>query len=217
MKIQPYIEKLQSSKEYSGLLKDHKDAFLVAGFFVLDFETGQNLHQIDYYLPTEKKVAAFTLDKQIELKILETINDKVPEKLNIKTKVDLDAIKGILEDEMKNRSITEEIRKIIAVIQSLEGRKIWVLSCILSGMEILKAHVDDESQTVLSMEKSSVLDYVKKVPLQALPISQKAMSKDDIAKQIEQLDKLKKQLELEKEKLPNGKGNKSGKTKKLSS
>jgi len=207
MKIQPYVEKLNGSEEYKKFQEKYKDAFLVAGFFVLDFETGQNLHQIDYYLPSEKKVAAFTLDDKVILQILDTMNEKVPEKLDIKTNIDLDALKGILEDEMKNRNITEEIKKIIAVIQTIEGKKMWILNCVLSGMEILKAHVDDESQTVLKMEKSSVLDYIKKMPGGAAmqQASPKEHSKENIEKQIEQLDKLKEALKKEKEEIEKGK------------
>ena len=199
MKIQPYIKKLNSSKEYKNFLKNNKDAFLVAGFFVLDFETGTNIHQIDYYIPSQKKVAAFSIDEKIDVRVLETINEKVPEKLDVKTNIDLDSLKGILEDEMKNRSITENVKKIIAVIQNLEGKKIWVLNCILSGMEILKAHVDDESETILSMEKASILDYIKKMPTES--ILPKQVSKKDLEAQMKQLEKLKDQLNKEKEKL----------------
>ena len=90
------------------------------------------------------------------------------EKLDIKTNVDLDQIPGILEEEMKNRNMTEEIKKIIAVLQNLNGKKIWNLNCILSGMGILSAHVEDESRSVLKMEKKSLLEIMKKVPVDAL-------------------------------------------------
>jgi len=202
MKIQPYVEKLNASEEYKKFQGKYKDAFLVAGFFVLDFETGNNLHQIDYYIPSQKKVAAFTLDDKVVVQVLDTMNEKVPEKLDIKTNIDLDALKGILEDEMKNRNITEDIKKIIAVIQTIEGKKIWVLNCVLSGMEILKAHVEDESQTVLKMEKASVMDYMKKMPgAGAMQQQPKEPSPGDIDKQLEQLDKLKEVLKKEKERI----------------
>lgn len=199
MKIQPYIKRLNSSKEYKDFAKANKDAFLVAGFFVLDFETGTNIHQIDYYIPSQKKVAAFSIDGKIDLRVLETVNEKVPEKLDFKTNIDLEALKGILEDEMKNRSITESVKKIIAVIQKLDGKNIWVLNCILSGMEILKAHVDDESETILSMEKASILDYIKRMPTES--ILPKKASKKELDSQMKQLEKLKEQLNKEKEKL----------------
>jgi len=199
MKIQPYIQKLQSSEEYKSFQERYKDAFLVAGFFILDYETGKNLHQIDYYLPSEKKVAAFTLDDKVAVQILETMNEKAPQKLDIQTNIDLDAIKGILSDEMKNRKITESIRKVIAVIQNIDGKKVWNLNCVLSGMELLKAHIDDETKTVLKMEKSSIMDYVKKMPGLGQQMKGQAQPKpEDIDKQLEQLDKLKEQLKKEK-------------------
>lgn len=164
-KIKPYINRLNNSKEYKNFEKKHKDAFMIAGFFILDLETQNNLHQIDYYVPQEKKIAAFTIDKGVVMQMLDMMNNKlVPEKLDMQTNIDLDALPGILEDEMKNRNITADIKKIIAIVQTIEGKKIWNLSCVLSGMNILKAHVDDSSKTVLKMEKSSIMDYISKIP-----------------------------------------------------
>ena len=57
MKLNPFIQKLSNSSEYREFQKKNGDAFLVAGFFVLDLESGQSLHQIDYYVPSKKKVA----------------------------------------------------------------------------------------------------------------------------------------------------------------
>ena len=203
MKIQPYVQKLESSEKYKKFISENSESFLIAGFFVLDYETGMNVHQIDYYVPSKKQVAAFNLDGEVELRLLDMLHkEKKPEKLDIKTRIDLDALKGILEDEMKNRSYTESIKKCVAVIQMVDGKKLWVLNCVLSGMEILKAHVDDESRTILKMEKASMLDYIKKMP--AMPKQQVPQTnKDSIQKQIDQLDKLKEQLEKEKSKLSN--------------
>ena len=201
MKIQPYVQKLESSQIYKKFRKDNNESFLVAGFFILDYESGVNMHQIDYYVPSKKQVAAFNLDGEVEVRLLDMMSkEKVPEKLDLKTKVDLDAIKGILEDEMKNRNITESIKKCVAVIQVVDGKKLWVLNCVLSGMEILKAHVDDNSRTVLKMERASMLDYIKKMPgigTQNQQGQQQKTSKEQLQKQIEQLDKLKEQLQKE--------------------
>jgi len=198
--MQPYIEKLNSSQEFQQFRGEHGDSYLIAGFFVLDFEAGQNIHQIDYYIPGKKKVAAFGLDGEgVDVRILDMLTDKTPEKLEIKTNIDLDALKGILEDEMKNRGITEGIQKIIAVIQTVEGNKIWNINCVLSGMEILKAHIEDESKSVLRMERSSVMDYIKKIPKDAMP--KQKPTKKEIDSQILQLDKLKEALQKERDKL----------------
>lgn len=168
MKIQPYVERLEKSKEYKDFHKEHKNAFLSAGFFVLDLEEKKNVHQLDFYVPNKNKMAAFSLDNGIKLQLLDLVHEKTPEKLDINVKTDLDALYGILEDEMKNRNITENIKKIVAVLQNIDGKRLWNLTCILSGMEILRSHVDDETRSVLKMEKFSMMDLMKKVPGKAL-------------------------------------------------
>ena len=168
MKIAPYVDKLHNSDQYKEFVKENADASLVAGFFVLDLENGKHIHQLDYYLPDKKKIAAFTLDEGIVLQLLSLMGSKVPEALDIKTKIDLDALQGILEDEMHNRNMTEKVQKIIAVVQSIEGKKTWTLNCVLSGMHVLHARIEDETQSVLSMNKTSLFDYIKKVPKEEL-------------------------------------------------
>jgi molybdopterin converting factor small subunit len=219
MKIKPYVDRLNNSKEYKEFQKKYSDAFMIAGFFILDLQQGNNLHQIDYYVPSEKKIAAFTIDGGVSMQMLNMMNVKlVPEKLDIKTNIDLDALYGILEDEMKNRSITEDVQKIIAILQTVDGKKVWNLNCILSGMGILKAHIDDDSQTILKMEKSSILDYVKKMPMsmddlkgmkgmkgmKAIPGMDEEEagkeSKEELKEKIETLSKIEKEIETEKEK-----------------
>lgn len=216
MKIQPYVTKLQSSPVFKEFQQKYTDAFLVAGFFVIDFETGKNVHQIDYYVPSKKKFAAFTLDNKVVLQLLDTLDKKAPPALDIKTNIDLEALQGIIQDEMKNRSITQSIKKMIAVVQTVEGKKVWNVNCVLSGMDLLKVHVEDSSETVLKMEKSSLLDYIKRLPMPAgagaegqAQAPQQVQSgegtpmapKDLIAKKIEQLDKLKELLKKEEVKL----------------
>ncbi len=204
MKIKPYVEKLNSSSTFKEFKTKYPASFMVAGFFVLDLEVGQNVHQLDYYVPSEKKIAAFSLDKQVSVQLLEMIGNKKPEELDIKTNIDLDALEGILQDEMKNRNMTEEIKKIIAVLQTIDGKKIWNLNCVLSGMEILKAHVDDDSETVLKMEKISLMDIMKKIPNTMTGMNtqlNKDASKEDIEKEIEKLDKVEEEIEKEKKEL----------------
>src|SRR3989344_7906751 len=215
MKIQPYVEKLNSSSAFKEFKTKYPASFMVAGFFVLDLEVKQNVHQLDYYVPSERKIAAFSLDKHVTVQLLEMVGDKKPEELDIKTNVDLDALEGILKDEMKNRNMTEEIKKIIAVLQTVDGKKIWNLNCVLSGMEILKAHIEDNSKTVLKMEKISLMDIMKKIPNSMTGMNKqlnKDASKEDIEKEIEKLDKVEEEIEKEKKELQKNLKNKEGKS-----
>jgi len=202
MKIKPYVEKLEDSGEFRTFMNKYPQSYITAGFFILDFESGKNVHQIDFYVPNEKKIAAFTLDQKVTLQLLDLMNSKmIPEKLDLKTNIDLDALQGILTDEMRNRGMSENIRKIIAVIQTVNGKKIWNLNCILTGMEILNSHIEDESKTVLRIEKTSMLDLMKKIPMKDLKNMQQPKTEGDVKTEIKNLEKLQSEIEKEKEKL----------------
>ena len=212
MKIKPYVEKLEQSGEYKEFRTKHPNAFMMAGFFVLDFESGNNIHQIDFFVPKEKKIAAFTLDKGVNLQLLDALNSKkAPEKLDLDTKIDLDALQGILLDEMHNRDLSETIKKIIAVVQSVNGKRIWNLNCVLSGMEILKSHVEDESMTVLKIEKQSLLDIIQQIPAQQL--MKAPVEKKDFDEKLKNLDKITAEIEKEKTRLQQEMKKKSKKSK----
>lgn len=204
MKFDSIVGDVVKTPEFNEFQKEHPQAFLTAGFFVLDKENGKEVLQLDYYLPSEKKVAAFTLGEKTELRLLDLLNDAIPEKLAGNSKTDIDELSGILHDEMRNRSMSEEIKKIVAVLQCLDGKLTWSVSCVLSGMEILKAKIEDSSKSVLSMERASILDFVKKVSpeeLAKLSNQKKKLSKEDLKKELDVLDKTESEIEKEKVKI----------------
>ena len=216
MKFEKLIQRLHESKTYLEFSKKHKNAFLVAGFLVLDLESKNNMFQIDYYVPSENKVAAFNLVSPITMQMLEMArSDAKPTELSVETNIDIDSLPGILDDEMKNRSITEEIKKIVVILHNIDGKTIWNVSCMLSGMSILKAHVEDKTESILKMERSSLLDVMKQVPgnklsgqlpAQANAADQskpnvkpsKAVIKKALSEEIQKLDKIEEQIEKEK-------------------
>jgi len=164
MKIKPYIDKLNSSKEFNDFMKENPNAYFSAGFFVIDLESEKNIHQIDYYIPETKKMMTFILDSDnVELKSGEASNNKTPKKIAGEINIDLDILKGIVEDEMKNNMVTKKIQKIIAVLQNLDGRVIWNLNCITTDMGIIKVHISDEDHSVLKFDKVNIFDVIKKI------------------------------------------------------
>ena len=209
MKLKPYIDKLQGSKEYKQFRSKYPEAYMTAGFFILDLETGRNVHQLDFYVPKERKIAAFTLDKGVVFQMLNLVDMKmIPEKLDLSKSIDLDTLRGILTDEMRNRGMSEDIKKIIAVIQNIKGKKIWNLNCVLSGMELLNSHVEDDTSTVLRIEKSSMMDLMKKINPKDLV---KTSEKVDAKTEIKNLEKLQSEIEKEKDKLKSELNKKQGK------
>ena len=163
MKIQPYLEKLEGSKPFKDFQNKNPNAYFSAGFFVLDFQSKNNIHQIDYFIPKTKKIATFMLDSKVEMKLGEASNETTPKKIDGDIKLDLDILKGIVEDEMKNNMVTTKLQKIIAILQNLDGKLVWNLNCITTDMGVIKVHVDDQSHSVLKFEKINLFDIVKRL------------------------------------------------------
>ncbi|MEK6873987.1 MAG: hypothetical protein AABW91_04005 [Nanoarchaeota archaeon] len=164
MKIQPYIEKLNNSQEFRNFKSKNPKSYFAAGFFVLDFEEKNNLHQIDYYNPENKKMATFELDEdKVEIKESEASNASTPGEIKDQINLDLDILKGLVEDEMKNHTVTHKLHKIIAILQNLDGKLIWNLNCITSDMGIIKMHISDSDHSVLKFEAINLFDVVHKL------------------------------------------------------
>jgi len=188
MKFDHYLKVLGDHKNFKKFIDKNPKAYLAAGFFVLDYETGKNMYQIDYSLP-DKKVATFLLDQNSKVKVSEqAIKKKLP-KIKGKAKTDLDALKGIVEDEMKNRIVTEKIRKVIAILHTMDDKLIWNLQVILDGLNILLVHIDDSDQTILKFEKHSLMELIKPaVGVDVMPTGEaekgkgKSMTTKDLAK-----------------------------------
>jgi len=165
MNFSSTFKAIESSKEFKEFIEKNKDAYLCAGFFVLDYEKGINQQQLDYSLK-DGKIFTFSLDKNgIAVKEAETIEgkqSKLPE-LSKEIKIDLERVQEIVEKEMEKQVIDNKINKIIAILQKHEDKQIWNLSCMLEGFGILQVHIDASSGEILKFEKRSLFDFIKKI------------------------------------------------------
>ena len=166
MNFSQTLEKIEASKEFNEFKKQHDDAYLCAGFFVLDLEQNINQQQFDYSLK-DGKIFTFSLNEndEVTIKEAETIEgkqSKLPE-ISKEIKIDLDRIQELVEKEMKKQEINSRINKIIAILQVHENKQIWNLTCMLEGFGILQVHVDTISGEILKFEKRSLFDFIKRV------------------------------------------------------
>ena len=163
MKFDHYLKRVEESSEFKKFKQENPKAYLCAGFFVLDFDEEKNSNQIDYILPNGK-IATFVLDGGVKIKISDiAIKGKTDLKeINQESQLDIERLKGIVEDEMKNRTVTEDVKKIIAILQVYNGKLIWNLNCLLAGLGILQIHIDDKDGNILKFEKHSLLDFMRK-------------------------------------------------------
>lgn len=166
MNFSSTLKKIESSKEFKQFKKQHPDAYLCVGFFVLDYEQGNNQQQLDYSLKNGK-IFTFALNEnqEITFKEAERISGKqeiLPE-ISKKIKVDIPELRKTLEKRMEKEEIQNRIIKIIAILQKHEDNQIWNLNCILEGMGILQAHIGCMNKKILKFEKKNLFDFVKKV------------------------------------------------------
>lgn len=162
MKLSHFVKRVEKSSEYKKFRNKNPHAYLCAGFFVIDYELGKNQEQIDYFL-NDNKVATFMLEKPVKMKISQAALTKKAGELKGDTRLDLEQLKGIIHDEMENQTITEEIKKIIAVIQVIDGKKTWILNCVLSGLNLLKVNIDDKTGNILRFEKANLMDFIRRM------------------------------------------------------
>ncbi len=155
MNFQAILKKLQNSKEFADFKKDNADCYLCAGFFVLDFESGSETKQLDFFIPKKNKIVTFVLNDAINLKIEDAIEKKLG-KINPEIKIELPAAIEKAKKECKSK-----VNKIIAILQVLEGRQVWNLTCMLEGFSMLLLHVDSQSGEIIKKEKRNLFDFVK--------------------------------------------------------
>ena len=164
MKFSHYKKKLETSREFKDFKKKNPKSYLCAGFFILDYEAGKHSNQLDYMV-SNRKVATFNLDSGVKMKLSElpAKASKKLQKIEGEAELDLEKLKGIVQDEMTNRMVTEDVKKIIAVLQVLDNELVWNLNCILGGMNVLQVHIGDKDGSILKFEKHSILDFIRKM------------------------------------------------------
>lgn len=160
------LEEIEKSDCFRKFKEKNKSAFLCAGFFVVDYEGGNGVvqKQLDYCIG-EEDIYTFILGDVVNMKKAETIEghkENLP-RLSKDMGVDLDDVENILREKLREENVSEKLLKVIAVLQVHENKQIWNLNCVLSGMQILRVHIDCESGDVVKFEKKNMLDFVKKV------------------------------------------------------
>ncbi len=153
------VEKIEASEAFKNFKKKNEDAFLCAGFFVIDYEQGKNQQQVDYSLKNSD-IYTFILGEEISYKKAETIEGqerKLPE-LKKDIKVDLDDIENIVKGQTDKK-----VQKIIAVLQGIDGVQIWNINCMLEGFTILHLDINSETGNIIKSEKRNLFDFVKRV------------------------------------------------------
>ena len=166
MRIPLLFKKLESLTKYQDFKKETPSNFFCAGFFILNFKQGKFEYSLDFRddkqvygfrIPVDdSEELVFTADPLIE-------NPKPLEQIDIslipKIKTDIDDLKEIIEEALFDNSIKNSIEEVIAVLQSLNGKLIWNLTCICSSLVIINIQIDPFDGKVIKFDKKNLLDF----------------------------------------------------------
>jgi len=158
-KLKDGLEKLQKVKEFKEFKKKNHNAYLASCVIIVD---GKNIGdlQIDYYIPKKHKMATFIIKEKIELKGEDDIFQKEKSKVNElkleEIKVGLDKMLKLLEDFRKEKYSGDFPNKIIAVLQSLDGKATWNITCLTATLKILNIKLDAKTGKVLEDKLENV-------------------------------------------------------------
>lgn len=163
------LNKVESSEEYKSFKKNHPDAELCTGFFILDFLSNDNKNSIDY--KDEDKIFTFNINENIKMQEDKLINLKdAPklEKITPEIKIELEELKYIAQEKAHEEGIGAKFNKIIAILQNYinpetqEKNQVWNLTCMLDQLIILHIIIDSQNGEITKFERKSFMDLVKK-------------------------------------------------------
>ena len=160
MNFQFYREKLEESKNFEEFKKKNPSSYFCSGFFVIDKEGKDNKIHFDYFLPKEKKIISFQLEKGIRQVPVEVFDKKIPEKIPLDQDFDFDDVEELIIKEMENQGIKSKLQKILLSLQEINTKISLVGTVFISMLGMLKIQINIENMKVIRFEKRSFLDMV---------------------------------------------------------
>lgn len=161
MSFQNSLKKLESSSEFKSFKTKNKKAFLFSAFFVFNSKLEIDTEQFNYYI-SEKKVIVFDVKDSITSKTDELEpHDKIT-KIDSNIKIDTDELKKIIEKEIETKKLGAfDVSKIICILQNIDGKQVWNVTCLMSSLKMLRMQIDCFSGKIIKSEEASLFDMMK--------------------------------------------------------
>jgi len=151
MKLIDLLEELKEKDCYLDFKKKYPNSYLTAGFFMLNTaEKEGDSFQIDFFIPSENKMASFSYPFSTFKVHEDEIKDRV-EILNLELKVDIPNLQEFVKEHFK-----KEFSKVIAIIQE----DIWNLTCI-SGMDLKRLKINAYTGEIIETGSLNLGDIIK--------------------------------------------------------
>ncbi len=167
MKIQELIEELQDKSEHSEFKSQNPKTFFAAAFLILDLENQTEQIQLDYFLPEENKIAAFShpfTKPKIHDNIISVSKEGQTKPANpqpmqaqtAKIKIDIDNLESACSEIIKENESKLQPTKIIAILKD----DIWNLTCMDNALGIVRIKINAISGEAIDFNKGSLMDFM---------------------------------------------------------
>lgn len=163
MNIQDFIIDLEGSLEFQEYKKKYPKSYLCSAFFIIDLEGTENKYHLDFYAPEDESMVSFQMEDTVKQIPVERINNDIPKKLIAKSELNFYDIEQLIKKEMEKQKIKNKLQKIIIVLQNYEENDFFICTGFLSGLGLLKIHIDSKQKKIILFEKKSFFDMFKKI------------------------------------------------------
>ena len=164
MGFKEVLAKIKESKEFKEFEKEHSEAFLYAGFFIINELNQPEQRQLDFYMGHGKVMTfSVTNDEQgneiivLKEEIVAKETDVAP--LDHVVNIDLEEVHGIVKKECEKEGMS--VNKIIAILQKLNGNQIWNITALLPSLFMLRMIVGMDGN-ITERKSGSVFDIMQK-------------------------------------------------------
>lgn len=155
MQIINFLNKLRKTSTYKKFKEEHPESYFSIGFFILDLKSHNNIIQLDFFLPKEKKLASFEYPS-FEFKIHEErVENLIRQSEN--PKIDIKDLEGISREIIQKNNSSLNPTKIIAILKGDE----WNLTCMDGMLGIIKIKVNAITGEEISFGTGSFMDMIK--------------------------------------------------------
>lgn len=161
MNFQFYIEKLHDSDSFKKFRKENPDAFLCSCFFVVDLEGNQEKQHFDFFIPEDKKMFSFQIEKSCELVPVEVFDNKSLNKILFDHDFEFKQVEDLIVRKMVEEGIKNKIHKMLFSLQNKNGKDFLIGTVFISMMGMLKVIIDLDNMKITEFEKKSFLDIMK--------------------------------------------------------
>jgi hypothetical protein len=164
MLLKQLYAKLEKSNEFKKFKSENPDAFLCAGFFIINFKDNKFEYSLDYR--NDKQIFTFKIPENDSSIIAESqdllLSPKPLDKINLDVQVDIEDIKDIVEKTLSDNNIKNKLEEYIAVLQNLDNQLVWNLTIMCEGFTIINSLINAETSGIIKFEKKNLLDFIKK-------------------------------------------------------